>query len=145
MGKLSMIVVLLLMMNTVGFLVLAAHAEEKAAEGVLVDNPYNSTVLPLLRFYSVEAGQSASIDQNGTLYQSIPTQASDDILSGFLDFVDRILSIFPFIRGIIEFMLVPSTIFTIMGLPWQIASLLAVAFTILIVFGLIDLFTGGNS
>ena len=135
-GKLSVIFLLLLMMNTVGFIVIKTEID--------MENPYVQESTPLARFY-VPRGEGYGLTEEGALYQSVPTQASDDIISGFLDFVDRILVTFKFLRAVIEFALVPGTLLAIMGLPWQIAMILEVFTTIFIILGLIDIIAGGDS
>jgi hypothetical protein len=137
MGKLSVLIVFLLLLNSLGYMVVKTEVSE--------NNQFVMDSTPLARFY-VERGDGAyGVSEEGDLYGSIPTQASDDILSGILNFVDRILTLFKFIRTVIEFILVPGTLFAIMGMPWQLAMLLEIPFVMLLVLGFIDLLGGGDS
>lgn len=136
-GKLSVVLVFFLVLNSIGYMVVRTEVED--------NNEYVQASTPLARFYQERGDGGYGMTNSSSLYRSIPSQPSDDILAGFQAFADRILLMFSFIDTILAFVLVPGTLFAIMGLPWQLAMMLEVPIAAIVILGIIDLFGGGDS
>lgn len=147
MGKLSSVMMFLLMVNIIGYIVLASAGQDTSSfvgQDALLSKLYT----PPADLHPVSGSQSATFtlgDSTG-LAGSVPQEAPDTFFSATGQFLDRIFALFSFIRVVIAFLFVPAALFGYgLALPWEITLLLGVPLATLYVVGLIDLVGGGDS
>lgn len=147
MGKLSSIAILILMINIIGYLLMAASIEE----GFASTNPFGSSETFLGRLYSPTVYQNQTVyflnnsGGPGTLVGSIPTETPSSLIQQGISFVDRIFVIFSFVKTMLGVLVFPIALFVYLGLPYQLAMLLIPPLTLLYVIGFFDLFSGGSN
>jgi hypothetical protein len=148
MGKTSGLVILLLMVNLIGYISMndyvTAYPDTAGS---------NSTALtannPLLGLYSSSTQPDGTVQygltNDSTLYYNTPTEPPEGFFSGVFTFIDRIFIVFDWVRAIIAIALFPITLLTMLGLPWQLAMLLGLPLGTLYIFGIIDIFSSGGT
>lgn len=148
MGKISSIFIFLLMVNVIGYILLADYASTNQWAGSVSQQLIRGDN-PLLSLYSqstdVNGNLQLNVDNTSGLFQSVPTTPPTNFVQGTAVFIDRIFILFGFVRAILGVALFPVTLLSILALPWQLSLLLAVPLSALYILGLIDLFSGGNS
>jgi hypothetical protein len=147
MGKLSTIMIFLLMINIVGYIVLTQAGD--------ANNPYITGNSILKTLYTAPANVTPTsgavsptfaLDSSTGLSESVPTEGTDSFFSSATNFIDRILVVFKFIRVIFAFLFVPAVLFGYgLALPWEATLLLGVPLATLYIVGIIDLIGGGDS
>lgn len=145
MGKLSSILLTFLMMNIIGYLLMAAAMEEGFAAG----NPYvgSQTILGTLYTpYTDAGGNTVYLAGNSSaMFGSVPQQPPTSFIQNVGQFIDRIFVIFDFIRVMLAVLLFPIAMITFMGLPYQITMLFIAPLTALYIIGFFDLISGGDN
>lgn len=157
MGKISSIAVTLLMVNIIGYLLMASAIEDGyAASGTLSNFNSSQTFLGTLyapTTYTDEGGShtvytlkgTPGTSDDGSLIGSVPTQTPSSFIQQGIAFVDRIFVIFTFIRVMLGVLFFPLALATYIGLPYQLAMLLLAPLTLLYIVGFFDLISGGDN
>lgn len=142
MGKLSSIFLILMMVNVVGYIVFADYV-------ATAENPYiaNSVILNTLYepVVSPDGGTVYLPTQDSQLGASIPDAPPESFIESAGAFIDRIFTVFDFLRAILAVLAFPVALVGFMGLPWQLSMLTIVPLTVIYVFGFIDLLGGGDN
>lgn len=148
MGKVSSILILLLMINLIGYILLVDYVDayptaQTSKEQLLQDNP-------LLGLYTSRTDTSGNttydITSNSSIYGGTTfTTPPDSYLSGVATFIDRIFIMFGWIRAVIGIAAFPVTLLSILGLPWQLSMLLGVPLATLYILGIIDIFSSSGT
>lgn len=147
MGKLSHLLMFLLMINIVGYIVLTQAGQDTTSfvgEDALLSKLYT----PPVNMTPASGTQAATFTlTNSTgLAQSVPVEAPDSFFENVGSFIDRIFALFDFVRIALAFLFVPAALFGYtLALPWELTLLLGVPIATLYVIGLIDLLGGGDS
>jgi uncharacterized membrane protein len=148
MGKISGLLIFMLMVNLLGYVLLsdyvdaypATAGESKAA--LTANNPllglYGERTLP-------DGNKTYDLTENSSLYSQTPTTPPENFLSGVAVFIDRIFIMFDWIRAIIGVALFPVAMLAMLGLPWQLSMLLGVPLATLYILGIIDLFSSSGT
>lgn len=148
MGKISGLLIFMLMVNLIGYVVLTDYVDaypETAglSKTALVTNN------PLLGLYgthtTVDGNLTYDMTNSSSLYAKTPTTPPQNFVSGIAVFIDRIFIMFDWIRAIIAIALFPVTMLTMIGLPWQLSMLLGVPLATLYILGIIDLFSSAGT
>lgn len=149
MGKTAGLLIVMLMINLIGYIALTDYVDAYPADKV--ENKMNSLMNnnPLMRLYGSstlpDGNVTYDLTSNSTLYAGIPTGPPEGYLSGAFTFIDRIFILFDWVRAIVAIGLFPVTLLSLIGLPWQLAMLLGIPLATLYVLGIIDIFSGGGT
>lgn len=142
MGKVSSIIIALLMVNIIGFLLMSEYVPN--SENVYIQE--NSLLQKL--YTPMEDGDGNTlfvVGEGSELYGSVPQEPPESFIENVGQFIDRIFILFDFIRVILGVLVFPIALISFLGIPWQLSMLLFPPLTLLYVLGLIDIFSGGNS
>lgn len=143
-SKLSALFIFFLMVNIVGYILMAGAVDDGLAAG----NPYVSANSLLTTFYSsatVDGETVYVLDNSSALFSNVPQETPSSFIQEGISFVDRIFIMFGFIKVLLGVVLFPIALISFLGLPWQLSMLLFPPLATLYLFGLIDLISGGSS
>ena len=145
MGKISSVLIVFMMVNTIGYILMASAIED----GFAVTNPYLGEGNLLTMLYSPTSGPDGqiiyAIGNNSEVYSSIPQSPPAYFLQQVGVFIDRIFVVFDFIRIMFAVLLFPVALITFMGLPWQLTQIFLVPLSLIYLIGFIDLISGGSN
>lgn len=144
-GKLSSILITLLMINIIGYLLMGVAI----AENFAVSNPYSGSNTILGTLYTPYQDMNNEtvylIGNNSGIYDDVPTQTPSSLIQQGISFVDRIFVIFAFIKTILAILVFPIALLDFMGLPYQLSILFLTPLTLLYIIGFFDLISGGDN
>jgi len=147
MGKLSSIFLTFLMMNIIGYLLMATAIEEGfATPGSNVYANSQTLLGTLYSPYTDASGNTVYLaGNNSELFGSVPQNPPQNFITSVGQFIDRIFVIFDFVRIMLAVLLFPIALITFMGIPYQITLLFITPLTALYIIGFFDLISGGDN
>lgn len=141
-GKISGILILLLMINIIGYIEFTDFVSDS-------QNPYitNNLLITTLfdPYISPDGGTVYLPGEDSALGASIPRTPSESFIEAVGGFIDRIFALFEFIRTMVAVLSMPIVLISFLGLPWQLAMLLFPPLATLYAIGFIDLLGGGDN
>lgn len=144
-GKLSSILITLLMINVIGYLLMGVAIAENYAS----KNPYISSNSMLATLYTPYQDMNNDtvylIGNSSSIYGEVPTQTPSSLIQQGISFVDRIFVIFGFIKTILAVLVFPIALLNFMGMPYQLSMLFMTPLTLLYIIGFFDLISGGDN